>query len=198
MRKLRFFIALLAVMLAVVYLSGYQMRFHDFNNITRALRLNIWWFTAGKKEYYRVVKVPFGTDREINIIENKQVVGLGRGGKLSLGRAEITVPKIHSIGQIERPTTWNPLNWLETRDKHFTLKTLEINDDSFKQLISEIAASSKSFENQALVFVHGYATSFEYALFRLAQMVYDLNFDGVPFLYSWPSAGGLSDYLGDE
>ena len=39
-----------------------------------------------------------------------------------------------------------------------------------------------------MVFVHGYNTTFDYALFRTAQMAYDLKFDGASFLYSWPSA----------
>jgi esterase/lipase superfamily enzyme len=45
-----------------------------------------------------------------------------------------------------------------------------------------------------VVFVHGYNTSFDYALFRTAQMAYDLKFDGASFLYSWPSGGGVVGY----
>ena len=45
-----------------------------------------------------------------------------------------------------------------------------------------------------MVFVHGYNTAFDYALFRTAQMAYDLEFDGASFLYSWPSGGGSASY----
>jgi esterase/lipase superfamily enzyme len=50
------------------------------------------------------------------------------------------------------------------------------------------------------VFVHGFNTSFEYALYRTAQIAYDIKFDGVPLLYSWPSMGSLSlhDYSHDR
>ena len=45
------------------------------------------------------------------------------------------------------------------------------------------------------VFIHGYNNGFDYALFRTAQIAYDLKYDGAPFLYSWPSGArhrGLS------
>ena len=44
------------------------------------------------------------------------------------------------------------------------------------------------------MFVHGYNTDFDYALYRTAQMAYDLKFDGAAFLYSWPSGGGFTGY----
>jgi esterase/lipase superfamily enzyme len=56
-------------------------------------------------------------------------------------------------------------------------------------------------KDHAFVFVHGYATSFEHALYRTAQLAYDLGDDGHPFgtafLYSWPSGGGVADYKHD-
>jgi esterase/lipase superfamily enzyme len=54
------------------------------------------------------------------------------------------------------------------------------------------------FKGHAFIFVHGYNVSFENALYRTAQIAYDLGFTGVPLLYSWPSGGGLTDYLYDE
>ena len=50
------------------------------------------------------------------------------------------------------------------------------------------------------MFVHGFNTGFEHALFRTAQIAYDIKFDGAPFLYSWPSKGtlGLHDYSYDR
>ena len=51
---------------------------------------------------------------------------------------------------------------------------------------------------QALVFVHGFNSTFEDALYRTAQLAHDLEFDGVPYLYSWPSKGEESGYLYDR
>ena len=58
----------------------------------------------------------------------------------------------------------------------------------------ERVGGGRSFKDQAIVFVHGYNTAFDYALYRSAQMAYDLKFDGASFLYSWPSGGGVAGY----
>jgi len=38
---------------------------------------------------------------------------------------------------------------------------------------------------------------FEDAVYRTAQIAYDLDFDGAPILYSWPSVGSLATYVAD-
>jgi len=48
------------------------------------------------------------------------------------------------------------------------------------------------------LFIHGFNVSFEDAAYRTAQIAYDLRFDGVAMMYSWPSAGSAQDYLHDE
>ncbi len=50
---------------------------------------------------------------------------------------------------------------------------------------------------EAFVFVHGYNTSFEGALIRTAQLAVDMNLDGAPILYSWPSRASLLGYSAD-
>ena len=51
---------------------------------------------------------------------------------------------------------------------------------------------------EAFVFIHGYNVSFAAAAKRTAQIAYDLNFEGAPILYSWPSRASLLSYLSDE
>ena len=46
--------------------------------------------------------------------------------------------------------------------------------------------------------MHGYNTSFDYALYRTAQIAYNLKFDGAAFLYSWPSGGAVASYTYDR
>src|SRR6185437_6199447 len=53
-------------------------------------------------------------------------------------------------------------------------------------------------DREALIFIHGYDTTFEEAARRLGQMTYDLGFPGAPILYSWPSKGALLQYTADE
>ena len=45
-----------------------------------------------------------------------------------------------------------------------------------------------------LVYVHGFNTSYDEARFRLAQVVTDGRFGGVPVLFTWPASGSLFDY----
>src|SRR5271157_736743 len=51
---------------------------------------------------------------------------------------------------------------------------------------------------KVLVFVHGYNTRFEEAVYRFAQIVHDARVDVAPVLFTWPSGGGLFDYVYDR
>ena len=50
----------------------------------------------------------------------------------------------------------------------------------------------------ALVFVHGFNTSFDDAVLRHAQIVWDLQYTGLPVLFSWPSRESVLDYVYDQ
>jgi esterase/lipase superfamily enzyme len=54
-----------------------------------------------------------------------------------------------------------------------------------------------SDDKEALIFIHGYRTKFDEAARRTAQLAWDLQFQGVPILYSRPSSGNML-YTGDE
>jgi len=49
-----------------------------------------------------------------------------------------------------------------------------------------------------LVFVHGYNTRFEEAVYRFAQVAHDAHAGVLPVLFTWPSRGKLFDYLYDR
>lgn len=53
-------------------------------------------------------------------------------------------------------------------------------------------------KRRVLVFTHGYNTQFDEAVVRLAQIVDDTGYAGLPILFSWPSRGGLRDYGYDK
>jgi esterase/lipase superfamily enzyme len=57
---------------------------------------------------------------------------------------------------------------------------------------------SDSRFKDVFIFVHGFNNSFEDAARRTAQMAYDLDFDGTPIMYSWPSQGSTTAYAIDE
>jgi esterase/lipase superfamily enzyme len=114
--------------------------------------------------------------------------------QLHLGRIDVSIPRDHQAGQVERPTIWTL--YREDPDKHFVIiKATEQPYDEFYRQLREIVAAS--VRKEAFVFVHGYNVAFEAAVYRTAQIAYDLGFDGAPILYSWPSVANPAEYLVD-
>ena len=150
--------------------------------------------------------VYWGTDRAVQPNAKRLVFGSDRARKLQLGEALVTVPKVHEVPNVERPWVvkipyFDVTLYAEKEDpkKHFTVK--EIKALTKEELLAQVKArlgASKLFKDQAIVFVHGYNTSFDNALYRTAQIAYDLDFDGATFLYSWPSGGAVASYTYDR
>ncbi|HEY7085975.1 MAG TPA: alpha/beta hydrolase [Hyphomicrobiaceae bacterium] len=149
-----------------------------------------------------IVPVFYGTDRQRTEEPKRISYGAERARRLELGRALVTVPKTHQVPNIERPfavripfTNITLYEQDEDPKQHFTLRELKaLTREQFLELVRERISGSVAFKDQAVVFVHGYNTAFEYAVFRTAQMAYDLKFDSASFLYSWPSEAGLTGY----
>lgn len=163
--------------------------------------------SAGEeKSDWDVVPVFYGTDRDHEPNPKRLAYNADRARRLELGRAFVTVPKIHQVPQIERPWAiripyFDVTIYEEAEDpkKHFTLQEIKaLTKADFLQLVRARLAASSAFKNHALVFVHGYDTAFDNALYRTAQIAYDLHFDGAPFLYSWPSGGAVTSYTYDR
>jgi esterase/lipase superfamily enzyme len=51
---------------------------------------------------------------------------------------------------------------------------------------------------RVLIFVHGFNTRFEEAVYRFAQIVYDARVDVAPVLFTWRSGGRVTDYVYDR
>ena len=163
---------------------------------------------AAPATQWDVVPVFYGTDRVAEPQAERSSYTSGRGKRLELGRALVTVPKSHQVPQVERPWAYHlPFTSIvlyrerEDANRHFTLKEVRrLTEGEFLALVRERIRQSRTYKDHALVFVHGFNTTFDNALFRTAQMAYDLQFDGAPFLYSWPSSGqvGLQDYSYDR
>lgn len=155
---------------------------------------------------FDTVPVFFGTDRQRQPNDKRLSYGADRGRKLELGRALVTVPKAHEVPQVERPWAlripyFNVTLYEEAEDprRHFTMREIKsLTREELIALVRERLAASSRFKDHALVFVHGYNTAFDNAIYRTAQIAYDLKFDGAPFLYSWPSGGAVGSYTYDR
>jgi esterase/lipase superfamily enzyme len=53
-------------------------------------------------------------------------------------------------------------------------------------------------KQHALLFIHGYNTSFEDAAYRAGQLAWDIPFVGYTGFFSWPSTGKFKGYLTDD
>lgn len=161
---------------------------------------------AKDEQPFDVVPVYYGTDRAVEADPERLKYGAERGHKLQLGRALVTVPTAHKVPAIERPWVieipyFKVKIYEEKEDpsKHFTLQELTaLTKEELLALVKERLAKSATFKDHAIVFVHGFNTSFDYALYRTAQIAYDLKFDGAPFVYSWPSGGKVASYTYDR
>lgn len=153
--------------------------------------------TEAVKEF-ETVDVFYATDREQKTSsESSGVVTflnqLPDKASLNYGICIVTVPANHKLGKIETPSFWTlKIN----KAKHFTISACSPRPtvQFFKELCDRIGQSD---EQSCFVFIHGYNVSFEDAAMRTAQLAKDLNFKGVPMLYSWASAYKLNRYEQD-
>jgi esterase/lipase superfamily enzyme/HEAT repeat protein len=115
--------------------------------------------------------------------------------QVELGICEVTIPDVHEVGQLERPSIMR-LQFSENPEQHIVLKQVQHleSEEFFAELKDELAQQG----NSVLVFVHGYNVSFESAARRTAQMSHDLKFKGASAFYSWPSQAKLRHYRTDE
>jgi esterase/lipase superfamily enzyme len=108
--------------------------------------------------------------------------------------ASVSVPAGHQPGVIERPSFGS-----ENRRKHVVVTSDRPLDNG--QLVQEIAtrvSGRVGTSRDVLVFVHGFNVSYDEARWRLAQIVADGGFAGVPVLFTWPSRSKILAYGADK
>jgi esterase/lipase superfamily enzyme len=116
-----------------------------------------------------------------------------RGENAAFVTVEVSVPRVHRTGAMERPGR------REKTDpaKHFSGVSVTGHKDvaAFEDVLRrDIAARG----GRALVFIHGYNTKFDEAVYRVTQIVHDANYAGAPVLFTWASAGRTLDYVYDQ
>ena len=128
------------------------------------------------------------------IAQDKGMVFDGsRGDTLSFARVEVTVPRVHKQGVLEKPANG------ARRDaaKHFAAREVGVfnSGDDFRATLRQRLAKTGG---RALVFIHGYRTPFDGSVYRAAQIVHDSGYTGTPVLFSWASTGRTVDYIYDN
>lgn len=150
----------------------------------------------GTKTAYDVVRVFYGTDRAPSGSKNpNKYYGNGRHD-IQFGTCNVSIPKEHRTGELEAPSLWK-LEFRENPEKHVVLMSVQPMDGIgfIQELKDEIDSAG---EKEAFIFVHGFNVTFKDAARRTAQIAHDLNFQGAPIMYSWPSKGRYTDYTTDR
>lgn len=116
--------------------------------------------------------------------------------QLRVGISSITIPKKHKVGALERPNRW--LGIFKRKQGNIN-KHIMIHSSLIMRKPDWVSAfMSESNENEGLLFIHGYNCSFDDALYRAAQLKYDLKFTGPTFSFNWASRGNVMGYSADE
>lgn len=144
---------------------------------------------------YSTVRIFYATDRARTEETLPAEVYGGERGDLELGTATVSIPEAHKPGRIETPSIWT-FDFREDPERHVVLLSVTPRADAevFAEMRAQVAETGKA---EAFVFVHGFNVPFHEAAQRTAQMAYDMNFDGLPILYSWPSRSSLFAYIAD-
>jgi len=150
---------------------------------------------------FATVRVFYGTNRTpTGEVKAADFYGNERGD-LGFGYVDVSIPETHKYGELETSSRWSVFSYALGEDalkrKYvLLLKVAALDRDSFRSQLSEHVGNSPS--RDIFLFVHGYNSSFEDAARRTAQLAYDLDFDGTPMMYSWPSQASATSYTVDE
>lgn len=146
--------------------------------------------------------VYYATDR--NVTGNPDPDGYygikrSENSELSYGVCTVSIPESHQIGQIENP--FLGLDFFESTEDHFVL--LSITPLHKNEMYARLGMKLNNEQtdptaDDIMIFVHGFNHSFEKVAKRTAQIAVDLDFRGVPFMFSWPSNNSLFDYWPDR
>lgn len=118
------------------------------------------------------------------------------GEAYSHGRAFVTIPRDHRLGELEGPAIYR-LEFTPDPAKHVVLSKVVPEDAADKFFADVHERVSGTSRKEAFVFVHGFNVTFEDALRRTAQISYDLGYAGAAVSFSWPSRGSTLAYLRD-
>jgi esterase/lipase superfamily enzyme len=152
-------------------------------NVSNALKV----LSQPPFEKQNFIMLRFATTRQ----PDGKSFGSDRSG-LTFGAVRVHVPDDHRMGKLELPRMqgWFPFSYEEKLDlvKHFAIGWLGTIKDS-----DWYSGITNSNLHEALVFVHGFNNTFDDSVYRTAQIMWDLQYKGIPILFPWPSQGGATD-----
>ena len=117
-------------------------------------------------------------------------------GDPTFARYDVSVPPDRPVGKL----VWPRRNAVPDPTRDFVTTDAELYDSGaeFRRDLHAALLAQPRGTRDALVFVHGFNTTFAEGLYRIAQLSVDLDLPGVPVHYAWPSAGKPFGYVYDR
>jgi esterase/lipase superfamily enzyme len=115
-------------------------------------------------------------------------------GLTGFGRVVVSIPASHTPGKIE----W-PVKAPGDPGKNFTTAERTYLDKAgFRTCLDTALAARTPGNREVLLFIHGYNTAFDEAVYRLAQFTFDSGNKGVPVCFSLASRAEVLGYVYDR
>jgi esterase/lipase superfamily enzyme len=105
------------------------------------------------------------------------------GSELRFGKCKVNTPSEHSVGSLDSANTGY-------RNKFFSMREYSNLDSA--TFSKNLGLSS---EDDIIVFVHGFNVGFEEAIYRAAQIKYDMKYQGDILVYTWPAGAEDESFL---
>lgn len=119
--------------------------------------------------------------------------GSERSRSVGYSEMEVSVPPHRKLGSIT-----DTIGRLDpSRDFMILGETQFGAGGGFDQALLDHAAAAPGGRGEVMIFVHGFNTTFEESLFRLAQIDHDFRIPSAKVLYAWPTKDRLSQYVHD-
>jgi len=142
-----------------------------------------------------IIEILYATDRnQTGKQDAKSFYGIERG-EMTYGICEVAINIKKSRSEFADYSIWK--NGFENQpSERGELRVItELNKNAFIENFT--GRINNSEEKSALVYIHGYHRTFDIAARTIAGLVYEIKYQGVPVLFSWPSRHEISSYHGD-
>ena len=113
------------------------------------------------------------------------------------GYCDVLIPESHAFGSVGSSWLKRWLRPWQPDDRLRIEQVARLDEAIFLRSVRRELRALDPAERVALVYIHGYRTSFDEAAIRAAQIGFDLKVPGITAFFSWHSRGELDDYLAD-
>ncbi|MCG8441774.1 MAG: alpha/beta hydrolase [Caulobacterales bacterium] len=157
---------------------------------------------SADKQGFQIVPVFYGTSRKPTKRKDPMRFYGGQrsqdaGERLQTGIAVVSVPNNRELGSIPQPSIWRG-EFRRVPERHVILRNVRP-FEGVDQFAAELRRTmDASDRREAFIYIHGFNNDFATATMRTAQLAVDLELDGAPILYSWPSRGDVLSYFADS